>query len=78
MELRAEERRAACYCSAGNDIIAGVKQPLFTLIYNPPLPSSSSHGGVRPAAGEGREQKEQGWESQSKIMEINLTVKNKA
>lgn len=37
LDRRIKESRPACCCS-GNFIIAGVKQPLFTLIYNPPPP----------------------------------------
>lgn len=37
LDGRIKKSRPACCCS-GNFIIAGVKQPLFTLIYNPPPP----------------------------------------
>ncbi len=61
-EKRGEEKKPACRCSVGNDIIAGVKQPPFTLIYNPPpLPPILLHPphteGLGLTAGEGRERK---------------------
>lgn len=75
-DIKGEESKPACCCSVGNDIIAGVKQPPFTLIYNLPSPSppllllpySSPHspyGGVSPYYWERRERakKDSGWES---------------
>jgi len=72
---RGEQRKPACRCFAGNDIIAGVKQPPFTLIYNPPAhpplllpcssPSSPHRGARRDCKGRERE-REKDRESWSK------------